>query len=61
MLTSKDNNFIGYTFKKSDILTSLENSGMQLMAIHPLSDCLDLNFYEVRKLVQFMLKSQGGT
>ncbi|WVY91221.1 hypothetical protein V8G54_036735 [Vigna mungo] len=57
MLTSKDNNFIGYTFKKSDILTSLESSGMQLMAIHPLSDCLYLNFYEVRKMVQFMLKS----
>ncbi|XP_021898597.1 serine/threonine-protein kinase tricorner isoform X2 [Carica papaya] len=27
MLTSKDTNFIGYTFKKSDILKSLENSG----------------------------------
>lgn len=51
MLTSKDNNFIGYTFKKSDILKSLESSGMQLMTIHLLSDYLDLNFYEVRKLV----------
>ncbi|XP_024031701.1 serine/threonine-protein kinase tricorner [Morus notabilis] len=27
MLTSKDTNFIGYTFKKSDVLKSLENSG----------------------------------
>ncbi|KAI4316700.1 hypothetical protein L6164_024655 [Bauhinia variegata] len=27
MLTSKDTNFIGYTFKKSDILKSLEGSG----------------------------------
>ncbi|KAI4336980.1 hypothetical protein L6164_015445 [Bauhinia variegata] len=27
MLTSKDTNFIGYTFRKSDILKSLESSG----------------------------------
>lgn len=30
MLTSKDTNFIGYTFKKSDVLTSLENSGTDM-------------------------------
>lgn len=51
MLTSKDNNFIGYTFKKSDILKSLESSGMQLTASHLLSDYLDLDLFEVRKLV----------
>lgn len=28
MLTSKDNNFIGFTFKKSDVVKSLESSGM---------------------------------
>lgn len=33
MLTSKDTNFIGYTFKKSDVLKSLENSGMLLYLI----------------------------
>lgn len=39
MLTSKDANFIGYTFKKSDILKSAETSGA------PLSEhrCLELN------------------
>lgn len=31
MLTSKDTNFIGYTFKKSDVLKSLENSGRPLL------------------------------
>ncbi|KAF3446653.1 hypothetical protein FNV43_RR11833 [Rhamnella rubrinervis] len=30
MLTSKDTNFIGYTFKKSDVLKSLENSGTDM-------------------------------
>ncbi|PRQ27690.1 putative protein kinase AGC-NDR family [Rosa chinensis] len=30
MLTSKDNNFIGYTFKKSDVLKSLESSGTDM-------------------------------
>lgn len=30
MLTSKDNNFMGFTFKKSDVLKSLESSGMLL-------------------------------
>lgn len=28
MLTSKDTNFIGYTYKKSDVIKSLEGSGM---------------------------------
>jgi hypothetical protein len=28
MLTSKDTNFIGFTFKKSDVLKSLESSGL---------------------------------
>lgn len=28
MLTSKDTNFIGFTFKKSDVLQSLESSGL---------------------------------
>lgn len=27
MLTSKDTNFIGFTFKKSDITKSMESSG----------------------------------
>lgn len=41
MLTSKDTNFIGYTFKKSDILKSLESSGMQIMMLDTiaLQDC----------------------
>ncbi|KAJ7966619.1 Non-specific serine/threonine protein kinase [Quillaja saponaria] len=30
MLTSKDTNFIGYTFKKSDVLKSLESSGADI-------------------------------
>ncbi|CAB4296919.1 unnamed protein product [Prunus armeniaca] len=30
MLTSKDTNFIGYTFKKSDVLRSLESSGTDM-------------------------------
>ncbi|KAF8030545.1 hypothetical protein BT93_E2852 [Corymbia citriodora subsp. variegata] len=30
MLTSKDTNFIGFTFKKSDVLNSLESSGADL-------------------------------
>ncbi|KAH7567427.1 hypothetical protein JRO89_XS07G0071700 [Xanthoceras sorbifolium] len=30
MLTSTDTNFIGYTFKKSDVLKSLENSGTDM-------------------------------
>ena len=33
MLTSKDTNFIGYTFKKSDILKSLESSGTRFMGL----------------------------
>jgi hypothetical protein len=37
MLTSKDTNFIGYTFKKSDILKSIESTGMQLWVLHTLS------------------------
>ncbi|RID79799.1 hypothetical protein BRARA_A02507 [Brassica rapa] len=30
MLTSKDNNFIGFTFKKSDITRSMENTGTDM-------------------------------
>ncbi|KAG2312022.1 hypothetical protein Bca52824_023579 [Brassica carinata] len=30
MLTSKDNNFIGFTFKKSDITRSMENAGADM-------------------------------
>ncbi|KAM7280524.1 hypothetical protein ACFE04_007658 [Oxalis oulophora] len=30
MLTSKDNNFLGFTYKKSDILKSIESSGVDL-------------------------------
>lgn len=33
MLTSKDTNFIGYTFKKSDVLRSLESSGLLLLQL----------------------------
>ena len=64
MLTSKDNNFIGYTYKKSDILKSLESSGMQLLVLHTfvakhlllelqtsLQGFLDSIKYEVRKMV----------
>ncbi|GAV90096.1 Pkinase domain-containing protein/Pkinase_C domain-containing protein [Cephalotus follicularis] len=32
MLASKDTNFIGYTFKKSDVLKSLESSGTDMRA-----------------------------
>ncbi|CAN6721573.1 unnamed protein product [Malus baccata var. baccata] len=32
MLTSKDTNFIGYTFKKSDVLKSLESSGTDMQS-----------------------------
>lgn len=32
MLTSKDTNFIGFTFKKSDVLESLESSGSHFEA-----------------------------
>ncbi|KAJ6722389.1 NON-SPECIFIC SERINE/THREONINE PROTEIN KINASE [Salix koriyanagi] len=33
MLTSKDTNFIGFTFKKSDVLKSLESSGKLLWSL----------------------------
>ncbi|KAL5558851.1 hypothetical protein UlMin_035062 [Ulmus minor] len=33
MLTSKDTNFIGYTFKKSDVLKSLESSGVDIRSL----------------------------
>lgn len=46
MLTSKDTNFIGYTFKKSDILKSIESTGMQLWVLHTLSgENVILEFY----------------
>ncbi|KAK8601190.1 hypothetical protein V6N13_059087 [Hibiscus sabdariffa] len=35
MLTSKDNNFIGFTFKKSDIVKSLESSGSDMRSNQP--------------------------
>ncbi|KAE8713425.1 Kinase family protein isoform 3 [Hibiscus syriacus] len=35
MLTSKDNNFIGFTFKKSDIVKSLESSGTDIRSNGP--------------------------
>ncbi|WMV27426.1 hypothetical protein MTR67_020811 [Solanum verrucosum] len=34
MLTSKDSNFIGFTFKKSDILKSAETSGVLLLLLN---------------------------
>ncbi|KAB2076137.1 hypothetical protein ES319_A06G020800v1 [Gossypium barbadense] len=35
MLTSKDNNFIGFTFKKSDVVKSLESSGTDMRSNGP--------------------------
>jgi hypothetical protein len=35
MLTSKDANFIGYTFKKSDIVKSIGTSGLLLSTMAP--------------------------
>lgn len=45
MLTSKDANFIGFTFKKSDILKSAETSGM-LLLIGVFSNELDIKASE---------------
>lgn len=33
MLTSKDSNFIGFTFKKSDLVMPIENSGILLFYV----------------------------
>jgi hypothetical protein len=49
MLTSKDTNFIGYTFKKSDILKSIESTGMQFFMLHTIvgqSIVLDNDFLD---------------
>lgn len=46
MLTSKDTNFIGFTFKKSDITRSMESSGslhIYCLCVYLLELALKLN------------------
>lgn len=53
MLTSKDSNFIGYTFKKSDMLKSVGTSGMFLWDF-----CFsDTNHLPKHKLCSCLLQS----